>query len=105
MSSNLQALIRSTTISFLSLGIAFCASPALGNTLTRQDFSGNFTLVDSAILGTPPPESTEYLGFITYDESNSLLDWEVRVEELDLLLNPDSTDFDLTPATTSILCL
>ncbi len=93
MSSKIQALIRSTTVGFLSLGIAFCASPALGSTLTRQDFSGNFTLVQSPNFGGSFPETTEYSGFVSYDENNSLLDWEVNVEELSLSLNPDSNDF------------
>ena len=103
MGSNMQTLIRSTTIGFLSLGMTFCASSALGITLTRQDFSGNFTLVDSTTFGEPFPESTEYSGFVAYDEKNSLLDWKVDVKELNLSLNPDSNDFGLTPDTTFTL--
>ena len=99
----MQTLIRGTTIGFLSLGIAFCASSALGATLTTQNFKGNFTLVDSRTLGEPFPESAEYSGFVTYDGENSLLDWEVNVKELDLSLNPDSNNFGLTPDTTFAL--
>ncbi len=103
MGSNMQTLIRSTTIGFLSLGMAFCASSALGITLTTQKFSGNFTLVDSTTVGEPFPEYTEYSGFVAYDQKNSLRDWEVNVKELNLSLNPDSNDFGLKPDTTFTL--
>ena len=102
MDSNMQGLkglIEATTIGLLSLGIGFCAAPALGNTLTRQDFSGNFNLLDSASIGEPFPQSTEYSGFVTYDNNNSLLDWEINVEELNLSLEPDSNIFGLSPNT------
>ncbi len=53
----MQGLIGATTIGLLSWGIVFCAAPALGNTLTRQDFSGNFNLLDSGSFGEPVPQS------------------------------------------------
>ena len=93
----MQTLIRSTTVALLSVGITFSASSALASTLTRQDFSGNFTLVNSQFFGGPFPESTEYSGFVSYDEEDRLLDWKVNVKELDLSLNPDSNDLGLTP--------
>ncbi len=95
----MQGLIGVTTIGLLSWGIGFCAAPALGNTLTRQDFSGNFNLLDSASIGEPFPQSTEYSGFVTYDNNNSLLDWEINVEQLNLSLEPDSNVFGLSPNT------
>ena len=95
----MHTLMRSTTISFVSLGLALCASPALAATITRQDFNGNFTLLDSTSIADPFPESTDYSGFVTYDENNSLVDWAIDVEELNLSLNPDSNNFD-TPDVT-----
>jgi hypothetical protein len=87
---NISSKLSKATIAGLGLGIVFGASPALATVLTRQDFNGNFTLVDSMSIGTPFPESTDYSGFVVYDENNSLLDWAINVDELDLQLDPDS---------------
>lgn len=83
-------LTKATTIACLGLGSVFAASPALATVLTRQDFNGNFTLVDFRAIETPFPESTGYSGFVIYDENNSLLDWAINVDKLDLQLEPDS---------------
>lgn len=99
MKPHLQTLIRESTIGFLSLAIAFCASPVFGQTLTRQTFSGNFTLLNSSTFGDPFPPSTDYSGFVSYDQNNRLLDWEVKVEELSLSLNPEANEFT-TPTVT-----
>ncbi len=89
----MQTLMRSITIGILSLGIVFGVSPVLGSTLTRQEFSGNFILINSPILETFP-QSSEYSGFVTYDESNRLLDWAVNVEQLSLALNSNFMTLD-----------
>jgi hypothetical protein len=81
---------QAAAIACFGLGVGFAASPALATVLTRQDFNGNFTLVDSRSLGDPFPESTGYSGFVLYDENDSLLDWAINVDELDLQLDPDS---------------
>ena len=96
----MNSLIRSAAISCLGLGIVFGGSSAFGMTPTRQDFSGNFMLVDSPNFGVSFPESTEYSGFITYGESGDLLDWEIIVTELDLSINADSPSFGLSPDVT-----
>ncbi|QSJ16659.1 PEP-CTERM sorting domain-containing protein [Nostoc sp. UHCC 0702] len=76
----------------LLLASVFHATPVLGAILTRQEFSGDFTLVDaSSILESFLPDNSEYSGFVVYSEDGTLSDWEVNVNNLDLNLNPDST--------------
>jgi hypothetical protein len=83
--------VRVALVSFL-LGSIFHVAPALGATLTTQEFSGDFTLVNvSPILEDNVPDQTEYSGFVVYSEDGILSDWEVNINELDLNLNPDST--------------
>lgn len=91
MSQAWQQLASVTIVGSL-VGIIFPIAPSLGAVLTRQEFSGSFTLVNNSPLLTDTlPESAEYLGFVVYDEDSTLRDWGVNVDELDLSLNPDST--------------
>ncbi len=80
------------------VGIVFPLTPALGVVLTRQEFSGSFTLVNSSdLLRDTLPESAQYLGFVVYEEDSTLRDWGVNIDELGLSLNPDSTMAGLAP--------
>ncbi|MBG1270603.1 PEP-CTERM sorting domain-containing protein [Nostoc sp. WHI] len=81
------------------LASVFSATPVLGAILTKQEFSGDFTLVDAnPFLLNFLPEESEYSGFVVYSESGTLSDWELSVNNLDLNLNPGSTIVgDLTP--------
>ena len=90
--------LASVTLVGSLIGIVVPITPALGEVLTRQEFSGNFTLVDSSdLLKDILPESSEYFGFVVYDEDNTLRDWGVNVDELNLSLSPDSTLTGLDP--------
>lgn len=92
-------IVSVTVVSFL-LASVFGAAPVLGAILTRQEFSGDFTLVNaSPLLENTLPDESEYSGFVVYSEDGTLRDWEVNVNELNLNLNPDSTLLDdtLTP--------
>jgi hypothetical protein len=90
--------LASVTIIGSIVGIVVPRTPALGVVLTRQEFSGSFTLVNSSGLLTGTlPESAKYLGFVVYEEDSTLRDWGVNVDELDLSLNPDSTMAGLVP--------
>ncbi|WP_375506822.1 hypothetical protein [uncultured Nostoc sp.] len=62
--------------------------------LTRQEFSGDFTLVDATtpFLTNFLPEESEYLGFVVYSKSRTLSDWELSVNNLDLNLNRGSAN-------------
>jgi len=91
--SLVQSRLKSFTLmSFLMLNI-FSAVPALGAILTKQEFNGDFPLVDatSSFLEENLPENSEYSGFIIYEEDGTLTDWEINVNELDLNLTPEST--------------
>jgi hypothetical protein len=80
------------------VGIVFPLTPALGVVLTRQEFSGSFTLVNSSdLLRDTLPESAQYLGFVVYEEDSTLRDWGVNIDELGLSLSPDSTMAGLVP--------
>jgi hypothetical protein len=97
MSQAWQQLASVTIVGSL-VGIIFPIAPSLGEVLTRQEFSGSFTLVNNSPLLTDTlPESANYLGFVVYDEDSTLRDWGVNVDELDLSLNPDSTMTGLAP--------
>jgi hypothetical protein len=97
MSQAWQQLASVTIVGSL-VGIIFPITPSLGAVLTRQEFSGSFTLVNNSPLLTDTlPESANYLGFVVYDEDSTLRDWGVNVDELDLSLNPDSTMTGLAP--------
>jgi hypothetical protein len=97
MSQAWQQLASVTIVGSL-VGIIFPIAPSLGAVLTRQEFSGSFTLVNNSPLLTDTlPESAKYLGFVVYDEDSTLRDWGVNVDELDLSLNPDSTMTGLAP--------
>ncbi|WP_152591791.1 hypothetical protein [Nostoc sphaeroides] len=78
----------------------FHATPVLGAILTRQEFSGDFTLVDatSPFLTNSLPFESEYSGFVVYSESGTLSDWELSVNNLELNLKRGSTNGgNLTP--------
>ena len=83
----------------LLLASVFHATPVLGAILTKQEFSGDFTLVDaSPFLENVLPFKSEYSGFVVYAPNGTLNDWELNVSNLDLNLNPGSTNGgDLTP--------
>ena len=77
----------------LLLANVFHATPVLGAILTKQEFSGDFTLVDaSPFLENVLPKESEYSGFVVYAEDGTLNDWELNVSNLDLNLNPGSTN-------------
>ena len=77
----------------LLLANVFHATPVLGAILTKQEFSGDFTLVDaSPFLEKVLPKESEYSGFVVYAEDGTLNDWELNVSNLDLNLNPGSTN-------------
>ncbi|ODG97247.1 hypothetical protein A4S05_14610 [Nostoc sp. KVJ20] len=77
----------------------FYTTPVLGGILTRQDFLGDFALVDasSPFLENFLPEESEYSGFVVYSEDGILSDWELSVNNLDLNLQPSFNSGDLTP--------
>ena len=82
----------------LLLASVFHPTPVLGAILTKQEFSGDFTLVDaSPFLENVLPKESEYSGFVVYSEDGTLSDWELSVNNLDLNLQPGSTRGDLTP--------
>lgn len=103
MSQVLPRLASITLIGFL-LGSGWSAAPARGAILTRQDFEGNFTLTDaSPLLEDAVPDSSDYSGFVVYEEEGTLLDWELDVNELNLNLDPSSTLGDgLNPLTPTV---
>lgn len=77
----------------LLLASVFHATPVLGAILTKQEFSGDFTLVDaSPFLENVLPKESEYSGFVVYAPDGTLNDWELNVSNLDLNLNPGSTN-------------
>lgn len=78
---------------------AFHATPVLGAILSKQEFSGDFSLVDvSPSLTNILPKKSEYSGFVAYSEGGTLSDWQLVVNKLNLNLNPDSSlDVNLTP--------
>jgi hypothetical protein len=93
-------LVSFTCVSFL-LGNVLGAAPALGASLTRQEFEGDFSLVNaSPLLEDNLPGASEYSGFVVYSEDGTLRDWEVNVNQLNLNLNPDATEEPI-PATVS----
>ena len=97
MSQAWQQLASVTIVGSL-VGIIFPIAPSLAAVLTRQEFSGSFTLVNnSPLLTNTLPESAKYSGFVVYDEDSTLRDWNVNVDELNLSLNPDSTMTGLAP--------
>lgn len=97
----IQVRPREVSIALITfvIGSLFHATPVLGAILTREEFSGNFTLVNvSPLLEKILPDKSEYSGFVVYSEDGTLSDWEVHVNKLNLNLNPDSTlDVNLTP--------
>lgn len=84
-----------STLGVLVLGLSF--SSTANAQLIRQEFEGNFNLFDvSPMLENIIPDNSDYSGFVLYSENGTLEDWEVNVNELDLILNPD-LDSDLIP--------
>ncbi len=72
------------------VGLIF--SPTANAQLIRQEFEGNFSLINvSPLLENSVPDNSDYSGFVAYSENGTLEDWEVILNELDLNLNPDST--------------
>lgn len=94
-----QVQFPKVSVAMISLLLAsvFHATPVLGAILTRQEFSGDFTLVDAnPFLENSLPDTSEYSGFVVYAENGTLSDWELNVNNLDLNLNPSSTFGNLT---------
>lgn len=90
-------IVSVTVVSFL-LGSVLGIAPALGAILTRQEFEGNFTLVNaSPLLENTLPDKSEYSGFVVYEEDGTLRNWEINVNELNLNLNPASTQGNRSP--------
>ncbi|MBD2531798.1 PEP-CTERM sorting domain-containing protein [Nostoc flagelliforme FACHB-838] len=89
--------VRSPKVRVALIGLVvasvFHATPVLGAILTRQEFSGDFALVDatSPLLQSLLPEGSEYSGFVVYSEDGTLSDWEMNVNELNLNLNLGAT--------------
>ena len=72
------------------LGLTF-SQAAHAATLIKQEFRGTFTLLSaSPLLQDTLPKSSEYSGFVAYEEGGVLSDWEIDVTELDLSLSSDS---------------
>jgi hypothetical protein len=97
-----QVRLPKVSVAVIGLVVAsvFHATPVLGAILTRQEFSGNFTLVDatSPFLTNSLPEESEYSGFVVYSESGTLSDWELSVNNLNLNLKRGSSNGgNLTP--------
>ena len=89
--------IRLISLGFL-IGTILPIEAAFGATVTRQEFSGELNLIDvSSLLEDSVPENSEYSGFIVYDETNSLIDWQFEADNLDLSLNPDSSESNSNP--------
>jgi hypothetical protein len=91
-----QVRLPKVSVAVIGLVVAsvFHTIPVLGAILTRQEFSGDFTLVDatSPFLTNSLPFKSEYSGFVVYSESGTLSDWELSVNNLNLNLNPGSTN-------------
>ncbi len=97
-----QVRLPKVSVAVIGLVVAsvFHATPVLGAILTRQEFSGDFTLVDatSPFLTNSLPFKSEYSGFVVYSESGTLSDWELSANNLDLNLKRGSTNGgNLTP--------
>lgn len=77
-------------LGILLIGLLF---PSAANAqFIRQEFQGNFDLLSvSPFLEDSTPEETNYSGFITYDQQGMLRDWEINVDELSLILDPNSS--------------
>lgn len=89
-----QVRLPSSRVALIGLVVAsvFHATPVLGANLTRQEFSGNFTLVEAnPFLRDSLPQESEYSGFVVYADNGSLNDWQLKVNNLDLNLSPAST--------------
>jgi hypothetical protein len=90
-----QVRPREVRIALIGLVLAsvFHATPVLGAILTKQEFLGDFTLVDATtpLLKNFLPDKSEYSGFVVYSEDGTLSDWEVNVNKLNLNLKLDST--------------
>ncbi|BDI16276.1 hypothetical protein ANSO36C_20780 [Nostoc cf. commune SO-36] len=95
--------VRSPKVCVALIGLVvasvFHATPVLGAILTRQEFSGDFALIDATtpFLRSLLPDKSEYSGFVVYSEDGTLSDWEVNVNELNLNLNQGSTDVNSGP--------
>lgn len=95
----------SMTLIGLSLGVLVDVTPAGGATVTTQEFGGSFTLEElfgGSFLPDSVPQSSQYSGFIQYEEDSTLVDWAINVDALDLSLNPDSTQGDFQPLTSNV---
>ncbi|MGJ5632632.1 PEP-CTERM sorting domain-containing protein [Nostoc sp. CALU 1950] len=96
-----QVRLPKVSVAVIGLVVAsvFYTTPVLGAILTRQDFSGDFALVDasSPFLENFLPEESEYSGFVVYSEDGILSDWELSVNNLDLNLQPSFNSGDLSP--------
>lgn len=89
-----QVRLPSSCVALIGLVVAsvFHATPVLGTTLTRQEFSGNFSLVEAnPFLRASLPEGSQYSGFVVYADNGSLNDWLLKVNSLDLNLSQAST--------------
>ncbi|WP_208766859.1 hypothetical protein [Nostoc flagelliforme] len=78
-----QVRLPKVSVAVIGLVVAsvFHTTPVLGAILTKQEFSGDFTLVDATtpFLTNSLPEKSEYSGFVVYSESGTLSDWELSV--------------------------
>ncbi|MEH2025317.1 PEP-CTERM sorting domain-containing protein [Nostoc sp.] len=97
-----QVRLPKVSVAVIGLVVAsvFHTTPVLGAILTRQEFSGDFTLVDATtpLLENFLPEESEYSGFVVYSKDGTLNDWELNVNNLDLNLKRGSTNGgNLTP--------
>ncbi|MBN3879919.1 MULTISPECIES: hypothetical protein [unclassified Nostoc] len=82
-----QVRLPKVSVAVIGLVVAsvFHATLVLGAILTRQDFSGDFALVDvsSLFLENFVPFKSEYSGFVVYSEDGILSDWELSVNNTD----------------------
>lgn len=89
-----QVRLPYSCVALIGLVVAsvFHATAVLGANLTRQEFSGNFTLVEAnSFLRASLPQESKYSGFVVYADNGNLNDWQLTVNNLDLNLNPAST--------------
>ncbi|MBD2439774.1 PEP-CTERM sorting domain-containing protein [Nostoc sp. FACHB-110] len=89
-----QVRLPKARVALIGLVVAsvFHATPVLGAILTRQEFAGDFTLIEAnPFLSNFLQKQSEYSGFVVYADNGSLNDWQLTVNNLGLNLNPAST--------------
>lgn len=90
MTNSLKTLPFQLSVGLLGFSLLLSA-PANAQSI-KQEFEGNFSLVNSSPLLTRfLPDNTDYSGFILYDEEGQLQDFVINLDALNLNLTPEST--------------